>query len=695
MLEELPLVSSAKASKKDPKKEISDLRQEIRKHDYLYYVLDQPEIPDASYDRLYKRLVQLEKDHPDLRSKDSPTERVGGKPLDKFKKHRHRLPMLSLSNCANEVELKEFLKRVTEGLSKKQNNSHLEFVMEPKLDGLSIELIYQEGKFHLGSTRGDGETGEEVTQNLRTIRSLPLTLRIPKEKNIPKPPFFLEVRGEVLLFKKDFNRINEGREKNGETLLANPRNAAAGTIRQLDPTIAASRPLSFFAYQISYLEVEKGQESKPGTHWEALQWLKAWGFPITKESGVCQNHVEIEKLYLKLMEKRDAIAYEMDGLVVKVNDLEQQAILGQIARSPRWAIAYKFPAQEESTILEDILISVGRTGALTPVAKLKPVRVGGVVVSRATLHNKDELAKKDVRKGDTVIIRRAGDVIPEVVKSIASKRPKGAKPFRFPNHCPICNTGVVRDEEEAAIYCPNATCPARVVEEIRHFASKRAMNIDGLGIKMIETLVDKKLLKSPADLFKLKYDDLIQLERMAEKSTNNLLKAIEDSKTPTLARFIYALGIRHVGEETAKCLAEFFESLNPLPHPKALDLENLDNIGPVVAKSVEDYFQIPANRKMMESLFKSKVNPSHTFLKKKSGAFLGLQFVITGTLENYSRDEAKEMIENEGGKVTGSVSKNTHYVLVGSDPGSKFQKAKKLSIPILNEKKFQNMIKKN
>jgi len=676
-----------------PDEEINDLRQEIRHHDYLYYVLDKVEIPDATYDRLLKRLQDLEAKHPQFLTADSPTQRVGGAPLDKFKKYEHRLPMLSLSNTFEEADFGDFHRRVTATLETQK----VKYFAELKLDGLSIELIYENGRFQLGSTRGDGITGEDVTSNLRTIRSLPLSLLKPNRKEFPPPPHILEVRGEVVIFKKDFNKHNEERRDKGEEPLANPRNAAAGSIRQLDPRVAAQRPLSIFIYQISHLEWG-AQESKNLPSWhshqQSLTWLQAWGFPLSKESLLCEDIDAVLAHYKRLLMIREDLPYEIDGMVVKVDSLEFQEKLGQIARSPRWATAFKFPGQEESTIVENIFVSVGRTGALTPVTQLKPVRVGGVQVSRATLHNKDELQKKDVRIGDTVVVRRAGDVIPEIIRVIASKRPKKTKSFRFPHQCPICKTRVESDPDEAAIYCPNPVCPARITEGLRHFASKRAMNIDGLGIKLIETFVAQKIVLSPVDLYTLQHENLAQLERMGEKSSQNLLDAIEKSKKTSLPRFIYALGIRHVGEETAKSLAQYFQKLDPIPQLKAEELEEIEDVGPIVAKSVCQFFKSTENRKMIKKLMGLGVSPKGMPAPDSAtkGPLKGKRFVITGTLNSFSRDKAKDLILRSGGNVTNSVSKKTDFVIIGADPGSKAHKAHELGIQTLDENQFLQMV---
>lgn len=666
-------------------KEIVDLRAEIQHHDQLYYVLDRPQIPDATYDRLFRRLVELETAHPELITAASPTQRVSGKPLVQFEKLRHRLPMLSLSNVNNGDDFLEFDRRVREGVGTRPYT----YVAEPKLDGLSIELIYHKGEFFKGATRGDGEVGEDVSHNLRTIRALPLCLTAsPFFKNHPD---ILEVRGEIILFKKDFEALNAEREKAGEALFANPRNAAAGSLRQLDPNITAKRPLFLFLYQVAYAEWPDGVKT-PSSQAQALDWLKAWGFPVNTDGQVCHTAQEVLDFFNSLGHRRASLPYEIDGVAVKVNERRLQEDLGFIARSPRWACAFKFPAQEESTVVKEILVSVGRTGALTPVALMEPVDVGGVTVSRASLHNWDEVQKKDVRVGDTVVLRRAGDVIPEIVRVIEAKRPATAKRMGIPKRCPVCDTEVVADPEEAAIYCPNAICRAQMVERIRHFASKRALNIDGLGEKLIELLVEKKLIQNAADLYKLTIEQLVPLDRMGEKSAANLVAAIANSKTTTLEKFIYAMGIRHVGEETAKSLASFFKTLHPLPYPTLEDLESIDDVGPVVAQSVADFFHDEHNQRLVKNLLHQGVTPTFKERAAASGPLAGKTFVVTGTLEHFSRDRAHALIEKKGGTAAKTLNKKTTHLVVGSDPGSKVDKAKKLQIEILDEPAFLKLL---
>lgn len=659
------------------KKRVEKLREEIEYHNYLYYILDQPEISDAQYDRLMRELEKLEEQYPELRSPNSPTQRVGAPPLEAFEIVRHTIPMLSLANAFDEAEARDFDKRVKKFL---ETSQEIEYVAEPKLDGLAVELVYEKGFFVVGSTRGDGINGENITQNLRTIKTIPLQL-IRKEIPVPER---LEVRGEVIMQVQKFKELNRRREEMGETLFANPRNAAAGSVRQLDSKVTASRPLEIYCYGIGEVV---GRTFK--THWEILQTLSKWGLRINPHIRKCQNMDEVLQYYQEMSEKRESLPYEIDGIVIKVNRLDLQTRLGEIARSPRWALAFKFQPKQETTKILDIIVQVGRTGALTPVAVMEPVKVGGVEVSRATLHNQDEIDKKDVRIGDTVIIQRAGDVIPEVVQVITSKRKGTEKKFRMPSKCPVCGAEVVK--EEAIHRCIGLDCPAQLKGRIKHFASKRAMDIEGLGTKLTDQLVDKGLVKDVADIYYLKKKQLVELERMADKSAQNIIDAIEKSKTKPLSKFLYALGIRHVGETTAEDLARHFPKLDEFFHLSEEDLMKVEGIGPEVAASVHQFFHDKKNKESIERLKKAGVKVIEPKLREK-GKLAGKTFVFTGTLKAYGRDEARNLVESLGGMTASSVSKKVDYVVVGEDPGSKFDKAKELGIKTLTEEEFKKMI---
>ncbi len=664
------------------KEEIDRLVDEINYHNYRYYVLDNPEISDAEYDRLFDRLVELEEKHPGLKRPDSPTQRVGAEPAEKFKSVRHSVPMLSLNKCNTEKEFDDFVRRCNEELA--GDSDKIEYHVEPKFDGLAVELVYKNGILETGSTRGNGVTGEEITENLKTVRTIPLKLRT---KNHPE---LLEVRGEVIMHKDDFEKMNKKREEEGLDLFANPRNAAAGSLRQLDPKITASRPLRFFAYGIGLAEGESFD--KLG---DALDYIERAGFIISVESEISDNPEHIKKKYRALLDKRTDVQYDMDGAVIKVNSFRQQAKMGELSRSPRWAIAWKFPPAEETTEVEDIFVQVGRTGIITPVAALKPVRVGGVEVRRASLHNEDELRKKDIRIGDTVVVRRAGDVIPEVVKAVKSKRSGNEKEFKMPDKCPVCKQPVTRLEGEAYYRCTNIACPAQVKERIIHFASKAGVDIDGLGGKLIEQMVEKDMISAPADLYFLEKDDLLKLERMADKSAQNIIDAIDASRQPDLPQLINALGIRNVGEHLADVLADRFGSLENLMQADYDELAEINEVGPTIADSIVSFFKNDQNRKMIQKLKKGGMKFPTAEKKTASAPLEGQTFVLTGSLENYSRRQAKEALEKLGAKVTSSVSKNTDYVVVGADPGSKYDKAQKLNINILDENKFEELLKKH
>ena len=659
------------------KKRVEKFREEIEYHNYRYYVLDQPEISDAQYDRMMRDLEKLEKDYPELRSPNSPTQRVGSTPLEEFEIVRHTLPMLSLANAFDETEARDFDKRVRKFLG---TSEEVEYVAEPKFDGLAIELVYERGQFAVGSTRGDGVNGENITQNLRTIKTIPLQL-LRKEFPVPER---LEVRGEAIMQLKKFRELNRKREEMGEPPFANPRNAAAGSIRQLDPKITAERPLETYFYALGEV---RGWTFK--TQWDVLKTLPKWGLRTNPHVRKCRSIEEILDYYHEMNEKRETLPHEIDGTVIKVNRLDLQARLGEIARSPRWALAFKFQPKQETTKILDIRVQVGRTGALTPVAVMEPVKVGGVEVSRATLHNQDEIDRLDVRIGDTVIIQRAGDVIPEVVEVITSKRNGTEKKFKMPSKCPVCGAEVVK--EEAIHRCIGLDCPAQLKGRIRHFASKRAMDIEGLGVKLIDQLVDKSLIKDVADIYYIKREQLVALERMADKSAQNIIDAIDESKTKSLSKFLYALGIRHVGETTAEDLARHFPRLNDFFHLSEEDLMEVEGIGPEVAASVHQFFGDKKNRESIDRLRKAEVRVIEPKAKKK-GKLAGKTFVFTGALKGFERDRARNLVESLGGVTASTVSKKVDFVVVGEDPGSKFDKARELGLKTLTEEEFKKIV---
>jgi len=659
---------------------VKELRQALHRNNYRYYVLDDPEISDAEYDRMMQELVRLETDFPDLISPDSPTHRVGAPPLDKFETIEHSIPMLSLENAFNDQDIMEFDRRIKRNLN---TDSDILYTAEPKLDGVAVELVYENGRLITASTRGDGFFGELITSNVRTIRTVPLCLHTEKEKKIPS---LLEVRGEVFIAKEAFKRLNNERLDENLPPFANPRNAAAGSLRQLDSKITAKRPLEIFVYgvgRITDLMLE--------SHWDTLYALQELGFRINPHIRPKVTVKEVIDCYKELSEQRNLLPYDIDGMVIKVDSLDLQHRLGATSRSPRWAIAYKFKAIQETTQIIDIDIQVGRTGTLTPVAHLRPVNIGGVTVSRATLHNEDEIKRKDIKIGDTVLVQRAGDVIPEVVKVITSKRTGEEKTFNMPLSCPVCDSSVIRSENEAALRCINSSCPAQVKERIKHFASKGAFDIDGLGEKLIEQLVDKELLYSYADIFKLKEDMLKNLDRMGSKSAGNIVRAIKDSKRITLNRFIYALGIRHVGEHVAGILAKSYESLEELRGTAKEDLEAVDGIGPVVAESIVEFFKKNENRKIVDDMIDNGIRIFRDNADKR-GKLAGKTFVLTGTLETLTRSEAKREIEEAGGKVSGSVSRNTDYLVIGASPGSKLKRARELGVDIIDEQTLKGLL---
>ncbi|MDP1558530.1 MAG: NAD-dependent DNA ligase LigA [Nitrosomonas sp.] len=664
--------------------QLQKLRDLIDLHNYQYYVLDDPIISDAEYDQLFRELQQLEQRYPRLVVPESPTQRIGAAPLKDFSQVTHRTPMLSLSNAFEDAEVEAFDRRVREGLEV----DCIEYAVEPKFDGLAVSLCYEQGVFITGATRGDGNTGEDITQNLRTIKAIPL--RLPTE-NVPA---LLEVRGEVLMLKADFLKLNEQQHEKGEKEFANPRNAAAGSLRQLDPRITASRRLTFFAYGIG---VTEGENIPTDKHSHIMTYLATLHFPVARECQVMMGVEALLSYYHEIGQLRERLPYDIDGVVYKVNSLRQQEELGFVSRAPRFAIAHKFPAQEAMTELLGIDVQVGRTGALTPVARLKPVFVGGVTVTNATLHNADEIKRKNIMIGDTVMVRRAGDVIPEVVSVVMAQRNVLAKPFVMPDHCPVCGARAVRLPGETIARCTGGLfCPAQQKRAILHFASRRAMDIEGLGGKLVEQLVDHALVRTPADLYKLELSALANLERMAEKSANNIVAAIEKSKHTTLARFIYALGIRNVGEATAKELARYFGSLDRLMDTDRERLQQVTDIGPTVAQSITDFFAEPHNREVIAQLRLSGVNWQKNVVEPvqlvQHSAINGKIFVLTGSLPNMTRDEAKEKIHAMGGKVTGSVSTKTDYVVAGADPGSKYDKAVKLGVVILDEEALLDLL---
>lgn len=667
----------------DLKKRVQELHELLHWHNIYYFVLNEPRISDAEYDQLFHELLQIERDYPELALLDSPTQRIGAAPLKLFKPVEHKLPMLSLSNIFNLEELNAFYKRIEDKLKAEGEKSCLEFVCEPKLDGLAVSLHYKEGVFVCGATRGDGNIGEEVTENCRTIQSLPLRL---KGENIPS---FLEVRGEVYMSISRFNELNESLLRNNEKPFANPRNAAAGSLRQLDSRIAASRQLSVFIYGLG-----ECSSAIAKTQADSLKQLKEWGFPVSPHYTVVSHLEECQKVYEKLLSKRHQLNYEIDGMVIKVNSFALQERLGFVSRSPRFASAYKFPALEVSTLIESVEFQVGRTGALTPVARLKPVSVAGVVVSNATLHNMDEIERKDIRIGDTVLIRRAGDVIPEIVRVLIEKRSQNALKILAPEFCPVCHSETKRMQDQAVVRCLGGMrCQAQKKEMIRHFASRRAMNIEGLGDKLIDQLVDKKQISTVADLFSLELDQLISLDRMAKKSAQNILAALDKSKNTTLNRFIYALGIRDCGEATALALSKHFLSLEKLMQARKEELLEVYDVGPVVAEHVYAFFQDAFNQKLIHDLMACGIVwPLILPEEKIISAISEKIFVITGKLSQMSREEAKLKLESLGAIVSDQVSKKTNYLIAGEAAGSKLKKAQDLGLAILSEQAFLDLI---
>ncbi len=658
---------------------IQQLREQLNRHSYLYYVRDNPEIPDSEYDRLYRELQQLESKHPKLISPDSPTQRVGELPLKSFSQVTHRIPMLSLDNVFSEDELKAFFKRIHDRL---EQETELDINAEPKLDGLAVSLVYQKGLFVQAATRGDGATGENVTQNVKTIHSVPLRLT---GKGYPE---LLEVRGEVFMPKAGFNKFNQRALENGDKTFVNPRNAAAGSLRQLDPKITASRPLAFYCYSTGAAE----NGALPDTQNEVLSQLQQWGLPVCPEVKLIKGIKGCMRYYETIQSQRDDLPYDIDGVVYKVNKLAFQDRLGFVARAPRWAIAHKFPAQEEVTYISSVDFQVGRTGALTPVARLEPVFVGGVTVSNATLHNMDEIERKDIRIGDKVFIRRAGDVIPEVVRVVPGSRSKKVRKIKLPQHCPVCGSDIERIEGEAVARCTGGLiCKAQRTEAIKHFASRKAMDIDGLGDKLVEQMVESGMIETIVDLYRLKADEIAGLERMGQKSADNLIAAIDHSRKPALAKLVYALGIREVGEATARSLASSFENLQAIMDTDEDSLQQIQDIGPVVAKHIIHFFAQEHNQRVIKQLLKL-IDIQLPKAAKTKQVLAGKTFVITGTLPAMTRDQAKELLQSAGATVTASVSAKTDYLLAGDKAGSKLAKAEKLGVEVIDEARLKQLL---
>ncbi|WP_404363041.1 NAD-dependent DNA ligase LigA [Marinobacter sp.] len=667
--------------KKSVVERVQELRDQINDYDYHYYVLDDPRVPDAEYDRLFRELQKLESEHPDLITEDSPTQRVGATGKTSFEEVEHRWPMLSLDNVFSDDELREFDRKLRRRLDTEDD---IEYVSEPKLDGLAVSLHYEDGVLTRGATRGDGTTGEDITANIRTISSIPLRLR---GKDYPD---VIEVRGEVYMVRKGFEKLNRDLADRGEKTFVNPRNAAAGSLRQKNPKVTARRPLEFCGYSVAVPD----ESELPDKHWDCLKLAGEWGFRTNPEMRKLRSVDKCLKAYNDLLDKRDELPYEIDGIVFKVNRLAYQRELGSVSRAPRWAIAYKFPAQEEMTVIEDVEFQVGRTGALTPVARLKPVFVGGVTVSNATLHNMDEIERLDARIGDTVFVRRAGDVIPQVLKVVKDKRPESAKKIELPDSCPVCGSDVIQPEDEAVARCTGGLyCAAQRKESIRHYASRKALDIEGLGEKWIDVLVEKDMVKTVADIYHLTEDELCQLERMGKKSASNLVRAIENSKQPPLWRFIYALGIREVGEATAKALARHFGTLEKLMEASEEELQSVSDVGPVVAGHIATFFDQDHNREIIDGLREAGVGWK---TEKTSGGDRPLEgetWVLTGALSDFTRDEAKERLESLGAKVSGSVSSRTSCVVAGEEPGSKLDKARSLDVRVMDESEFTDFLK--
>lgn len=661
------------------REKIEKLRESIEYHNYKYYVLDDPEISDYEYDQLVSELVDLETEYPEYLTEDSPTQRVGGKAASSFATVTHEVPLLSLNNAYDLGELRSFDDRLRRTLGEQP-----EYVVELKIDGLAVSLIYENGRLLRGATRGDGVTGEDVTHNIKTIPSIPLRLRTSE-------PLDIEIRGEIYMGKQDFARVNKERSRQDASLFANPRNAAAGSLRQLDPNIAAKRRLNMFAYGIGYIRGRKD----PDTHWEALQLIRNLGFRVNENSVVCENMDTVIQYCEKWQQERELLPYDIDGIVIKVNAISKQNQLGFTSKGPRWAIAFKFPPKQRTTIVKDIKLQVGRTGVLTPLAILETVEVDGSMVSKATLHNEDYIREKDIRIGDTVIVQKAGDIIPEVVKVITSKRTGDERPFVMPKTCPDCGSLVTRALGEAATRCINISCPQRLKEGLEHFVSRNAMNIEGIGPSLITQLVERGLVRDVADIYELNGNDLLMLERMGEKSVFKLLSAIAASKKNPLHRLLFGLGIRHVGERAAKTLARHFGSMNRLMSADIQELTDVEEIGDVIATSIKSFFGEEHNVSLVRRLVSLGVNMvEEEVVEPRELPLVGKRFVFTGTLERWGRNEAKEIVESLGGIVSSQVGRNTDYVVIGDKPGSKADKAQELGISMLTEDEFENLVKK-
>lgn len=664
----------------DPRKELEKLRENIRHHDYRYYVLDQPEISDSEYDGLMQKLKDLEAAHPQWVTPDSPTQRVGGEAVEGFKTIRHHRKMMSLDNTYSFPEVGEWNKRVVKGLS---SGEKISYVAELKIDGVSVNLIYERGILLVGALRGDGETGEDVTTNIRTIRAIPLTLN-------GKTPESVEIRGEVFMSRKDFEAMNRERQDRAESLFANPRNATAGTLKTLDPQIVAKRKLLFYAHSLG--------ESRPlpfATQNEFLTSVKAWGLPVNPQTKLCSDIDDVLEFCRHWQDKRMSLGYEIDGIVIKVNDLDQQKRLGSTAKSPRWAIAYKFPAQQATTKVLKISVNVGRTGVLTPVAELEPVPCAGVTISNATLHNFDEIQRLGVHAGDQILLERAGDVIPKVVKVVSCHHKGKEKNFPVPTHCPSCGAAIAKEkEEEVAFRCVNPLCPAQVERSLVHFASRGAMDIEGMGEAVVEQLVRQNLVKDFSDIYSLQKEDFLKLELFKEKKACNLYEGIQDSRTRPLSRFLFALGIRHVGEKAAETLAERFRTIDALSHARLEDLENIHEIGDVIARSVFEFFHRKETMVLIRRFKDAGLAMEEPENQRTSSALSGKTFVFTGEMESMSRQDAEDLVKSLGGKTSSSVSKKTNFVVAGKEAGSKLDKAEKLHVPVLDEKAFLKMTKK-
>ncbi len=666
--------------RRDPATEARELREAIDRHNYRYHVLDDPEVSDSEYDELMRRLAALEAEHPELADPDSPTQRVGAGPAEKFASVRHAVPMLSLANAMAREDVVEFEERIRRFLNL---TGPIEYVAEFKLDGVAVELVYERGRLVQGSTRGDGFSGEDVTQNLRTIRAVPLELRPGGDG--PPVPKGLDVRGEVMLSKEGFARINRERVEAGEPEFMNPRNAAAGSLRMLDPRITASRPLELFCHGAARVE-----GFAAASHWELLEACRAWGLRTNPENRLVTSLDEVFRFYDETEARRDDLRYEIDGIVIKVSSLDLQRRLGEVSRSPRWAIAYKFKPRQAVTRVLEIWPSVGRTGVVTPIASLQPVNLGGVTVSNASLHNMDEVERKDIRAGDEVLVERAGDVIPYVLKSFPERRTGAERKFAMPEACPRCGGRVLREEGEVYYRCVNAACPVKLEQGLRHWASKYALDIDGLGEKLVAQLVEKKLVEGLADLYRPRLEDLVALERMGDKSARNLLAQIEKSKAATLDRFLNGLGIRHVGEATAKALADHFGSIAAVVGASEADLREVRDVGPEVAKTIAAFFAEPRNRELVKALLDAGVRPR--WERRQGGPLTGKRFVFTGGLAGLTRHEAQSRVERLGGRVASSISKTVDYVVAGEEAGSKLKKARDLGVTILTEEQFLELV---